>query len=300
MSHALLLQENDTSNDLGITLVGAALLHVLVILGINFTLPKTVTPEASPELEITLVQTHSKEQPDQADFLANASQEGGGSSDKPLRASSPLPAPTRTQEAVRKPPPSLKMSSPQRETVTAKPQQVLQSKDKKAATLDLRTEPEKQKLVDRTTEAGLPEKLDLDLERERLLAEITREHQTYQKRPRRKFLTARTREYKYAAYMDAWRAKVERIGNLNYPEEAKRRNLTGSLVLDVAIRPDGKIDGINIIRSSKHKALDDAAIRIVKLAAPYAPFPKKIHNEVDILHITRTWKFQHGAKLTSH
>ena len=145
----------------------------------------------------------------------------------------------------------------------------------------------------------MPEKLDLDLERERLLAEITREHQTYQKRPRRKFLTARTREYKYAAYMDAWRAKVERIGNLNYPEEAKRRNLTGSLVLDVAIRPDGKLDGINIIRSSKHKALDDAAIRIVKLAAPYAPFPKKVRSEVDILHITRTWKFQHGARLTS-
>lgn len=99
--------------------------------------------------------------------------------------------------------------------------------------------------------------------------------------------------------MDAWRAKVERIGNLNYPEEAKRRNLTGSLVLDVAILPDGKLDNINVIRSSHHKALDDAAIRIVRLASPYAPFPKNFRDEVDIIHITRTWKFQHGDRLTS-
>jgi protein TonB len=99
--------------------------------------------------------------------------------------------------------------------------------------------------------------------------------------------------------MDSWRAKVERIGNLNYPEEAKRRNLTGNLVLDVAIRPDGKLDHINIIRSSRQKALDDAAIRIVRLAAPYAPFPKSFRDEVDILHITRTWKFEHGDKLVS-
>ena len=91
--------------------------------------------------------------------------------------------------------------------------------------------------------------------------------------------------------MEAWRAKVERVGNLNYPEEARRRKLAGQLVLDVALNPDGKINQITIRRSSGHKVLDDAAIRIVELAAPYAPFPEEIRAETDVLHITRTWQF---------
>ena len=110
-------------------------------------------------------------------------------------------------------------------------------------------------------------------------------------RPKRKFISATTKEYEYAAYMDAWRRKVERVGNLNYPEEAKKLNLSGSLQLDVALNKDGTINQINIRRSSGKKVLDDAAIRIVELAAPYAKFPKNIENQVDILHILRTWQF---------
>ena len=91
--------------------------------------------------------------------------------------------------------------------------------------------------------------------------------------------------------MEAWRAKVERVGNLNYPEEARRRNISGQLVLDVALNPDGKINQITIRRSSGYKVLDDAAIRIVELAAPYSPFPEAIRAETDVLHITRTWQF---------
>ena len=110
-------------------------------------------------------------------------------------------------------------------------------------------------------------------------------------RPRKKFISASTKEYEYAAYMDAWRRKVERVGNLNYPEEAKKLNLSGSLQLDVALNKDGTINQITIRRSSGEKVLDDAAIKIVELAAPYAKFPKNIENQVDILHILRTWQF---------
>lgn len=130
-------------------------------------------------------------------------------------------------------------------------------------------------------------------------AEIAERMEAKAKRPRRKFISATTSEYKFAAYMEAWRAKVERIGNLNYPDEARRNKLSGSLILDVALRSDGSIEEITVRKPSGHAILDDAAIRIVKLAAPYAAFPEEFNKEVDILHITRTWQFQSGDRFAS-
>ena len=124
-----------------------------------------------------------------------------------------------------------------------------------------------------------------------LSAEIRRKLQTKAERPRRKFISASTKEYKYAAYMEAWRSKVERVGNLNYPDAARKQKISGSLILDVALNKDGSINEVTIRRSSGYKILDDAAIRIVELASPYSPFPVKIREETDILHITRTWQF---------
>ena len=133
-----------------------------------------------------------------------------------------------------------------------------------------------------------------------LNAEIAQRLEARAKRPRRKFISASTREHKYAAYMEAWRVKVERIGNLNYPEVARRHNLTGSLILDVALKPDGSITDIAVRRASGYKLLDEAAIRIVNLSSPFAPFPSDIEAEVDILHITRTWQFLTNYRLTSN
>jgi len=129
-------------------------------------------------------------------------------------------------------------------------------------------------------------------------AEIDRKLSAYAKRPRRKWVTARTREHKYAAYMEAWRRKVERIGNLNYPDEARRRRLSGSLLLEVALNADGTINQIVLRRSSGKRVLDDAAMRIVRLAAPFARFPKSIARETDILHIQRTWRFLSGGRFS--
>ena len=156
-------------------------------------------------------------------------------------------------------------------------------------------EPEKKDLQLQPPNLGLMARAEIQEESSRLNAEISRTWQEYQKRPRHKFLNARTQEYKYAAYMDAWRAKVERIGNLNYPEEAKRLHLTGNLLLDVALNADGSINNLAIRRSSGQKVLDDAAIRIVELAAPFAPFPPEIRADTDVLHITRTWKFNESG-----
>lgn len=140
------------------------------------------------------------------------------------------------------------------------------------------------------------ELVNKSLEMASLNAEIQRKMKARAERPKRTFISASTKEYKYASYMEAWRTKVERIGNLNYPEEARKRGLTGSLILDVALKPDGSVDEITIRRSSGNKLLDDAAIRIVELAAPFAPFPDNIRKDTDILHITRTWQFMQGNR----
>jgi protein TonB len=124
-----------------------------------------------------------------------------------------------------------------------------------------------------------------------LSAELDRKLEARSQRPRRKFISASTREYKYASYMEAWRAKVERVGNLNYPDDARKNNISGSLILDVALNADGSVNQITVRRSSGSKVLDDAAIHIVELSSPFAPFPNQIRKETDILHITRTWQF---------
>jgi protein TonB len=99
--------------------------------------------------------------------------------------------------------------------------------------------------------------------------------------------------------MRDWVAKVERVGDLNYPDAARRQNLSGKLIVQVAVHPDGSVREITIRKPSGYKILDDAAVRIVKLAAPFAPFPDAIRQETDVLYITRTWVFTSG-NLKSH
>ena len=120
---------------------------------------------------------------------------------------------------------------------------------------------------------------------------IQRDRESQSKLPRRKWISANTREYEFAAYMQAWVAKVERVGNLNYPEEVRRLKLVGDLIMTVGIRQDGGVESVDIQRSSGLPQLDQAATRIVRLAAPYSPLPEHIRKSVDVLHITRTWQF---------
>jgi protein TonB len=135
------------------------------------------------------------------------------------------------------------------------------------------------------------------LEIARLEAEISKSISLYEKMPKRKFIGARTQEYRYAQYVEDWRGKVERIGNMNYPEAARRQKIYGKLTLTVNIRSDGSIENVEINLSSGQRILDAAAQRIVKLAAPYAPFPPDIRKETDILSITRTWTFTTNDQL---
>jgi protein TonB len=130
----------------------------------------------------------------------------------------------------------------------------------------------------------------------RLQPGIQRDRESKSKLPRRKWISANTREYEFAAYMQAWVAKVERVGNLNYPEEVRKMKLTGDLVMTVGIHADGSVESIDIQRSSGKPQLDQAATRIVRLAGPYSPLPEHINTSVDVLHITRTWRFSRDFK----
>ena len=133
----------------------------------------------------------------------------------------------------------------------------------------------------------------------RLEAQIAKQQDEYQKRPKRRFIGARTQEYRFATYVEAWRQKVERVGNLNYPEAAREQKIYGQLRMTVSINADGSIESVEINQSSGHPVLDNAARRIVELAAPYSPFPDNIRKDTDILSITRTWTFTREDSLAT-
>jgi len=138
------------------------------------------------------------------------------------------------------------------------------------------------------------------LEALRLEAQIAKEMDAYQKRPKRRFIGANAEEYRFARYVEDWRLKVERIGNLNYPEAARQMKLYGSLLLNVAIKSDGSLESVEVKRSSGQRILDAAAVKIVEMGAPYAPFPPDVKRDTDVLNITRTWTFTKGDELQSN
>lgn len=297
MNYADTIPGFNNNDRLGLTTFGSVLLHVVIVLGIGFTAPE-ILPKTNPlqTLDITLVNTRSDLTPDDPDYLAQASQEGGGDTEKVQIARSPLPANPTPSQSQRLP--KAKLATTLDTSLTKLVPEYLTENE---AVQQIPASPPEPKPIQKRQDEnklGVVDTPNLDHERQRLSAEISEAWQDYLKRPKRKFLSARTKEYKYAIYMQSWILKVERIGNLHYPEEAKRKRLRGSVVLDAQISPMGTVLGIDVKRSSGYKILDDAATRSVQLAAPFDPFPENIRREVDILHITRTWQYS-GSQLTS-
>ncbi|MEJ1296132.1 MAG: energy transducer TonB [Candidatus Sedimenticola sp. (ex Thyasira tokunagai)] len=280
----------------GLTLFVAVALHAVVILGISFSLDEPKRP-ANPDrtLEIMVLQQPKKtEAPKKADYLAQITHAGGGNQEKKARpttvAPSPKPAPKQIPAPQNRP---VKQPAP---IPPKKVKKVLSQKSpaKKRVVTKPKTPPKKP-LKKRVTAAQLLASANPEIAR--LTAEIARKERAYAKRPRKKFISASTKEHKYASYLDSWRRKVESVGNLNYPDEARRKKLYGNLVLEVSIRQGGDVSEIAVRRSSGHKLLDDAAIRIVKQSAPFAPFPAEIREETEIIVITRTWQFLKSNRL---
>ncbi len=275
------------SERLRATVVLSVLVHAMVILGIGFTLEDPAP--LVPTLDVIQTRTQTPLTPKQADFLAQASNQGGGEDDKASRPSAPQAGPVPQPEDGLAPRPlhveSPAPSPPPRDRVIASAQ------GERALPQPL-ARPE---AVASDARRGR-EKIDHDIEMARLAAEIELRSQQYARRPTRKFVSASTKEYVWAQYLRGWVDRVERVGNLNYPDEARRRHIGGVVVISVGVRRNGSIESIQIIRSSHIPMLDEAAQRIVRLSEPFAPLPKT-REDPDILHITRTWQFLPGGEL---
>lgn len=273
---------------LSATMTLSAIAFGVLILGVGFTLDDPAP--VLPTLDVILTRTTTAEPPKEADFLAQASNQGGGESDEPRRpreaqfADVPKPQPGMAPEPMtaQAPPPAPDYEERLLTTVGAADRRTPMPEDRDHPPLPLPTG---------------EELMRQSMEMARLAAELDRQRELYAKRPRRKAISASTQEYEYATYMRAWVEKVERVGNLNYPEEARRRGLSGRLIMTVAVRRDGTVGDIVISTSSGHKVLDDAARNTVQLAEPFPP-PPQTRERIDELLITRTWDFLPGGVST--
>jgi protein TonB len=271
--------------------VGASLLLHAVLLSVHFKFPNELRwKSANQPLDVILVNAKSRQRPGKADALAQNNLDGGGETDQKRRAKTPLPVIDPRH-------PGRHLTQAQRRV------QELETQQRKllAQTRQLRAQvaPEAERRAPSeqpTPQASGRDLADLSLAAMRLQAQIDRQVEDYQKRPRKKFLGASAVEYRYAQYEEDWRNKVERVGTVNYPAAA-RGKYYGNLRMTVTLRPDGNVESIELDRSSGLRVLDDAAFRIVRMASPYAAFPSDIRRETDLLVITRTWFFGRGDKL---
>ncbi|HET6566213.1 MAG TPA: energy transducer TonB [Xanthomonadales bacterium] len=263
-------------------LVLALGLHAVFIIGVHFGIDLNPAPRLADTLDVVLVRWRSEKEPDKADFLAQANQEGGGESNEMERPSRPvsgeLPVEAQGQDQLQSMEAVPVESSPEREVIAV---ETSRSAPLEANLMEI-PEPE---------EPSAAALMQQSMSMASLQPQISREQAGESKLPIRKVISANTKQYEFASYMSAWVAKVERVGNLNYPMELRKKNLHGNLVLSVGIYPDGSIESIDVRRSSGIPAVDKAAVDIVTLAAPYAPLPDNIRDQLDILHITRTWRF---------
>jgi periplasmic protein TonB len=266
-----------------------------------------------PSLEVVLVNAKTEQAPENAELLAQANLDRGGNTDDNRQMKTVLPAPPRqtaevkfqekkeaataaksvklkaNEELEEKKVAELEKQAEELLTQLKSDKKVASDSAKKATTRVVEPELAQENLISR--KLNRDDLLAASLEIDRLEAQIAKQQEEYQKRPKRRFLGARTKEADDALYLEAWRQKVERIGNMNYPITARAQKIYGTLQLTVSIRADGSVEGITIDKSSGSKILDDAAINIVKLAAPYAKFSEQMKKTTDILGITRTWTF---------
>ncbi len=270
--------------------LGVSLLLHAILLSIHFKLPEKLDAARQQALDVILVNARHATKPTKAQAKAQANLDGGGNVAENRRARTPLPVTAQTQagnDLVAARQRVQQLEAQQREIMTR-----MQAERTARVDADRQQTPPQEPVSGRDLASRA-------MALARLEAEIARNIDDYNQRPRRRFVGARAEEYRFAQYVEDWRQKVERIGNLNYPDSAKGK-LYGNLVLTVAIKKDGELERVELNRSSGHKVLDEAALRIVRLAAPYAVFPEALRRDTDILEITRTWSFTGADQLQTN
>ena len=280
---------------LSFTVFLAAALHAALILGVTFTYVNS--KPSTHTMEVTLAQQRAKRRPENADFLAQFNQVGSGALEEKAIMTAPTVAQFQDTE-IRETSQDVRQSSSYKVV------------EQKQTAITTTTKTDHNVTVNSEATETAPQKVELNdkrslqaraLEIASLEARIDRQRQIYAKRPRIKRLTSlSTASSTDAFYLNSWRRKIESIGNLNYPQKARENKLYGSLRLMVAILPDGSLKEVELLESSGHQVLDDAAVRIVRLSAPYAPFPDELRQSTDVLEIIRTWQFRKNSSLRSY
>ena len=270
--------------------VGVSILLHAILLTVHFRFPEALRwKSANQPLEVILVNSKSREKPSRAKALAQANLDGGGNTEEKRRATSVAPVTN-----PRNPGRDLAETQRRQRELEAQQQRLL-ALNRELGT-KAPTEAPRQASEEASPQVSGRDVAERSLAMLHLQAQIARQTQAYQERPRKRFIGANAREYRFAQYEEDWRAKIERVGTLNYPVEA-RGKLYGVLRLTVTIRPDGTVESIDLDRSSGLKVLDQAAFRIVQMAAPFAAFPAEIRKDTDLLVITRAWYFAQGDKV---
>mgnify|MGYP001998850304 FL=1 len=273
---------------LSFTLFLTLSLHAALILGIGFS--SQLDFQQSLSIDVTLAQHSDQQAPEDADFLAQSNQLGSGSAEETLETTTDVAADffeNQFNEVV-----TLPTDTPRNELARKELLTTQTSAEQEATTTNATSTPETIGFA-----ADTPTLREMVQEIASLEARIAKERQAQAKEPRVKRLTSvSTKSAVEAAYLNMWRQKVERIGNANYPSG----NVYGNLRMLVILSYDGTLNGVRILESSGHRVLDNAALRIVRLAAPYQAFPVDMRKQYDQLEIIRTWKFSRaGASLDS-
>ncbi len=289
-----------------VSLFVATLVHIVLVYGLGFSMP-TPAKSLRSTMEIILVQKSTDKAPDKADYLAQVNHEGSGEHEQKARPVTPTiaPFPDQIAEVVITPPPPQVAAAPNKHHIetlatNAKAKHQVEQHEQVMPT----DKPSEQGNASQTEvfEDHIAENnlfINASLAKiASIQAELDEKLEDYTKSPRLKFINSSTKESKYASYMDNWRRKIEDVGTKFYRKQKSLQQFEGSLMVDVVLGPNGTIRHINIEKASKHKALDEAALQIVRFAAPFEPFSEDIRKETDILHITRTWEFRYNNFVT--
>lgn len=268
------------------TLILALAIHGVVLLTVDFESPQQ-SGSRLQSLEVTVVTQSTPEKPDSSDYFAQQNQAGGGDSEeahKPTTSSALQGGrDIHTDDSNRS------EFSPSLQTHQREERESPRLTVSRSTPITFNNSPADDSP---TGEPNLPAALLANLSREitELEAELDDETEVLAKIGRRKTISAATREHIYADYMEMWRRRIEEVGNLNYPEGA-----VGSVVVHVAVRSDGSVEKTRILDPSTSSLVNESALSIARLAAPFQPFPDSVRSKTDILDIIRTWHFQQNV-----
>ncbi|NND82033.1 MAG: energy transducer TonB [Gammaproteobacteria bacterium] len=280
---------------LSVTAFFSGLVHAVIILGISFKLPDIADLQNTDNmLDVILVNSPNNKEPDDAELISTSNTQGGGQDDR--AASSPVPYKAVTNSPVK----TIKRTANQQAVTRLSPNQLLTAQQGELSVPAQR--PDQTRLESKRAIQGpdrVTTKSQREMERERLIAKLSQQWEDYQKRPNKEYLSPSSKQHEAAEYLDKWRKKVELVGNKNYPRQAQSRGLSGTLILTVEINRNGTINAINVNSPSRHRVLNDAAVRFVRNASPFDPFPKEINRNTDILVITRAFHFLNNNSLSS-